>query len=211
MSEEKKSAFKVSDRRKFTFEGELKPDVPHEPEQASPGQVSQVESAPQQEAPPPQQQAAETAGPEAATADLHPDAQQPHTPTPEERTASHDAYRQSAATLESELQKEYGSQISREFEVTFDRILEPFYVTALMQLGVMGQEGQQRRVDIVGARQTIDTLTMLHDKMKGNLSPEEENLIQTMLYQLRLTYVDISNAVARSATYGQPGAPGVSK
>ena len=89
-------------------------------------------------------------------------------------------------------------------EASFGRIVEPFYVTALMQLGMMGQEGPQRQVDIVGARQTIDTLNFLHEKMKGNLTPEEESFIQTVLYQVRVAYVDVSNAIARAATQGTP-------
>jgi hypothetical protein len=128
----------------------------------------------------------------------------PKTPTAEEATAGHDAYKQSTAFLDAELHAQYGPGVSKEMEATFGRILEPFYVTALMQLGMMGQQGEQRQVDIIGARQTIDTLTLLHDKMKGNLNSEEENFIQTMLYQLRLTYVDISNAVARAAQSGPP-------
>jgi hypothetical protein len=93
-------------------------------------------------------------------------------------------------------------------EASFGRIVEPFYVTALMQLGMMGQEGPSRQVDIVGARQSIDTLSFLHEKMKGNLNTEEENFIQTVLYQLRVAYVDVSNAIVRAATQGKPGPGG---
>jgi hypothetical protein len=135
---------------------------------------------------------------------MRPEATRPKVPTAEEASAGHDAYKDSIADLDRELHAQYGPGIAKEMEATFGRIVEPFYVTALMQLGMYGQEGPQRQVDIVGARQTIDTLTFLHEKMKGNLEKEEENFIQTVLYQLRVAYVDVSNAIARAATQGGP-------
>lgn len=39
------------------------------------------------------------------------------------------------------------------------------------------------------AKQTIDILGMLEQKTKGNLTPDEENLLQNLLYDLRLRYV----------------------
>ncbi|MBM4387201.1 MAG: DUF1844 domain-containing protein, partial [Deltaproteobacteria bacterium] len=41
------------------------------------------------------------------------------------------------------------------------------------------------------ARQTIDIICMLQQKTKGNLSVEEENLVQSLLYDLRMKYVEI--------------------
>lgn len=205
MSEEKKSAFKVSDRRKFTVEGDTRPDaVPAAPQQSSTATATPPPSAPPQDNPAAHQHAGLGGEPDIPVAEIRPEVTSPKTPSAEEATAGHDAYKQSTAFLDAELHAQYGPGVSKEMEATFGRILEPFYVTALMQLGVMGQQGEQRQVDIVGARQTIDTLTLLHDKLKGNLTSEEENFIQTMLYQLRLTYVDISTAVARAAQAGPP-------
>ena len=148
-------------------------------------------------------------------ADIRPEATRPKVPTAEEAQAGHSAYKDSIADLDRELHAQYGPEVSKELEANFGRIVEPFYVTALMQLGMMGQEGPQRQVDIVGARQSVDTLTFLHEKMKGNLSAEEENFIQTVLYQLRVAYVDVANAIALAAAQGQkpdgprgPGGPG---
>ena len=45
------------------------------------------------------------------------------------------------------------------------------------------------QVDLVLAKQTIDIIAMLKEKTKGNLSPEEENLFNHVLYDLRLRYV----------------------
>jgi len=47
------------------------------------------------------------------------------------------------------------------------------------------------------ARQTIDMLGMLQDKTKGNLTGSEERLIDQVLYDLRLRFVEVSKAEAK--------------
>jgi Domain of unknown function (DUF1844) len=185
----KEPEFKVTDRRSFTTEGELRPDArPEEP--AKPSEPAQPQPAPAQE----------------ATAD------QPRVPEPpsrEERDRSQGEFRDSAAKLESELRKGYGAENIPDFKASFDHLLEPFYLTALMQLGMMPAErGAQPQVDIIGARHTIDTLAMLQEKTKGNLAKEEENVLETVLYQLRMRYVELTNAIARSAQNPAAGQPG---
>ncbi len=70
------------------------------------------------------------------------------------------------------------------------------YMTAMMQLGLMMEQGGSPQVDLIGARQTIDTLSMLGDKTKGNLSPKEQAFLQNALYELRMAYVEVTNALA---------------
>jgi hypothetical protein len=50
---------------------------------------------------------------------------------------------------------------------------------------------------LIGARQTIDTLSLLSEKTKGNLTRAEENFLQNCLYELRMAYVEVTNALAR--------------
>ena len=76
------------------------------------------------------------------------------------------------------------------------------YMTAMLQLGLMRQQNEQPRVDIIGARQTIDTLSLHAEKTKGNLTPVEQNFLQNSLYELRMAYVEVTNALARPP---QPG------
>jgi Domain of unknown function (DUF1844) len=71
------------------------------------------------------------------------------------------------------------------------------YMSAMLQLGLMHEPGGQPRVDIIGARQTIDTLSLLTEKTKGNLTSAEENFLQNCLYELRMAYVEVTNALAR--------------
>ena len=51
--------------------------------------------------------------------------------------------------------------------------------------------------DLPGARQAIDLLAMLEEKTKGNLTAEERQLLETVLYELRMRFVEASNAGKR--------------
>ncbi len=62
---------------------------------------------------------------------------------------------------------------------------------------MMHEQGGQPRIDLIGARQTIDTLSLLQEKTKGNLTAAEEGFLQNCLYELRMAYVEVTNALAR--------------
>ena len=81
------------------------------------------------------------------------------------------------------------------------------YMTAMLQLGLMHEQGGQPRVDLIGARQTIDTLSLISDKTKGNLTPAETAFLQNSLYELRMAYVEVTNALARPPQ--TPPIPGI--
>lgn len=183
------SGFTVTDRRLFTSDGALRADVPEEVE--APKQAAQA-VAPKEE---PKQKAA-TSGDGAA--DLERD--MPVPPTAAEQQAQADAYRQSSKSLDQEV--ELSGHSSKDFEITFERFMASLYMTAMLQLGLMRQQNEQPRVDIIGARQTIDTLSLISEKTKGNLTPVEENFLQNSLYELRMAYVEVTNALARGP---QPG------
>ena len=65
--------------------------------------------------------------------------------------------------------------------------------TAMMHLGAVPDPvtGQSKR-DPELARHTIDTIAMLEEKTKGNLSPEEQKLLANTLTELRLAYVRLA-------------------
>jgi hypothetical protein len=136
--------------------------------------------------------AAETAG--VADRDM------PPPPTNAEQEAQAAAYKQSSKDLDTQV--ELSGHSARDFEITFERFLASLYMTAMMQLGLMRQQGAQPQVDIIGARQTIDTLSLIAEKTKGNLTPAEQNFLQNSLYELRMAYVEVTNALARPP---QPG------
>jgi hypothetical protein len=53
-------------------------------------------------------------------------------------------------------------------------------------------ETNQSRVDLPIAKQIIDTLGMLQEKTKGNLDQDEDRLLRSVLYDLRMRYVEKS-------------------
>ena len=197
MAEKKEqSGFKVTDRRLFTADGELRGDVPEEvetPKAPAPAAVKNAEPA------------AKAAGP-VATAPTAPEAgvdedrEMPPPPTSAEQDAQAAAYKQSARELDAQV--ELSGHSAKDFEITFERFMASLYMTAMMQLGLMRQQGGQPQVDIIGARQTIDTLSLIAGKTKGNLTPVEETFLQNSLYELRMAYVEVTNALARPP---QPG------
>lgn len=50
--------------------------------------------------------------------------------------------------------------------------------------------GQAGRSNLPAAQQMIDILSLLEQKTRGNLSPEERQLLDQILYELRLRWVD---------------------
>jgi hypothetical protein len=189
-------AFTVTDRRLFTEDGELRKDVPEEveaPKAATP--PASVPTVPKETAPAANSVAFPAEGNGIVGQDL------PAPPTPAEQQTQADAYRESSRELDSRV--ELSGRSAKEFEMTFERFLASLYMTAMLQLGLMHQQGEQPRLDIIGARQTIDTLSLLAEKTKGNLTPTEEAFLQNSLYEVRMAYVEVTNALARPP---QPGA-----
>ena len=54
-------------------------------------------------------------------------------------------------------------------------------------------------IDPDAARELIDMLDALHEKTKGNLAPEEDTLLLDLLGKLKMTYLEINQAVAAQA------------
>jgi hypothetical protein len=80
-------------------------------------------------------------------------------------------------------------------QVTFATFVFSMCSSALVHLGEVPEPETQRTVvDLDVAKQIIDTLGMLEEKTKGNLDPDEERLLKSMLYDLRVRYVQKSNS-----------------
>jgi len=75
-------------------------------------------------------------------------------------------------------------------EITFTNLIFSFSTSVLIQLGEI-QDPLTQKLDknLPLAKQTIDLIGMLKEKTKGNLTPEEEKLIEIVLYDLRMRYV----------------------
>jgi hypothetical protein len=177
MAEKKQESFTVTDRRLFTTEGDLRQET-REEEQIVSAAKPIAEASPASEAAP----AAE-------------DPAMPPLPTADEQQAQADAYKKSSKELDARV--ELSGHSAKELEMTFERFLASLYMTAMLQLGLMREEGGQPRLDVIGARQTIDTLSLLAEKTKGNLTAAEEGFLQNSLYEVRMAYVEVTNALAR--------------
>jgi len=194
------SSFTVTDRRLFNSEGELRGDVIEEvatPKEA-PREVPKTVATP---VAPEASSTEKAAFPAAVPADgATQDRDIPPPPSSAEQEAQAAAYRQSSKDLDQQV--ELNGHSAKEFEMTFERFLASLYMTAMLQLGLMRQQGEQPRIDIIGARQTIDTLSLIAEKTKNNLTPVEEKFLQNSLYELRMAYVEVTNALTRPP---QPG------
>ncbi|MFZ0285122.1 MAG: DUF1844 domain-containing protein [Terriglobales bacterium] len=174
MPEKKQESFTVTDRRLFTREGEARAEVTQE-------EVPSAGSKP-------------AAAPETNPASTSPAAEMPPTPTAAEQQEQADAYSKSAKDLDTRV--ELSGHSAKELEMTFERFMASLYMNAMLQLGLMHEQGGQPRIDLIGARQTIDTLSLLAEKTKGNLTSAEEVFLQNCLYELRMAYVEVTNALA---------------
>ena len=80
--------------------------------------------------------------------------------------------------------------------IDFSTFVLSMSTSALYQLGLVdGPEGDKlEQVNLLLARQTIDTLEMLREKTRGNLDDEEVKLFDGLIYELRMRFVSASTA-----------------
>lgn len=201
MSEQNKP-FVVTDRRKFTAEGELRPDAP-------PAEERERHDPPAVEAP-------VAASPAPTAASLQEDAPKEELPplTEEQINQARTAYQATAERLDIAIRAS-NPGMEHPPVMSFEQIVHSVYMTAIMQLGGATPEGQQPQVDLMGARQSIDMLSVLAEKTKGNLTPEEARLLESALFELHMGFLEITQALARSAaakaqgTGPAPGRPSI--
>lgn len=76
-------------------------------------------------------------------------------------------------------------------QVDFSTFVLSLCSNALLHLGLM-ENPLTKKVErnLQMAKQTIDIVSMMKDKAKGNMTNEEENLIENLLTDLRLKYVN---------------------
>jgi len=198
---EKKPDFVVTDRRLFSADGELRQDVVEDEERRA--ERDREKRAAQQRRN--EERAAQNhSAPVAAAIPPHEPEVEP--PTAQEQAASVAAYQQSTkeidARIEREMRKQGRSHNAQDYEVSFDKFIASLYMTALMQLGLAAPQGAKPEVDLIGARQTIDTVALLQNKTKGNLTPAEENMLQNILYELRMAYLEVTNLITNPPPAG---------
>jgi hypothetical protein len=160
--ENHEDSFRVIDRRPFTSEGELRPDVVAEQErEAKKEEVKEVAKA----------------AAKAASENVAP----PPADTPKKSPA-------------------------------FENLIRMIGSNAAMVLGAYADPRTgQPVIDPDAARELIDMLDALHEKTKGNLAPEEDSLLLDLLGKLKMTYLEINQAMAAQMAQVQAQAKGGKK
>ena len=78
--------------------------------------------------------------------------------------------------------------------VDFSAFIAELGMTAVTYLGgYQNPETKEVLVDLEMAKRTIDTIDLLKEKTKGNLTAPESNLLDNTLYNLRMTYIRLAN------------------
>ncbi len=177
MSEEQ-PVFKVTDRRLFNPDGTPR-DIPREEEEPKP--AAAAEAAP----------AAEPAG-----------ETQTEAPPPPDEIA------EEAAPAEQLSEEEYaeGEIPGADDPASFINFLMSIASNAAAALGMMKHPvTQEVSVDPELAKHWIDVLGMLRQKTRGNLAPQEEQIFEGLLADLRMQYVSLTGARRPQAPRGFSG------
>jgi hypothetical protein len=179
---EKKPSFKVVDRRRFTDEGDERsgPDVPT----ADPVRADK--------APPAASAASSPAASSSSSGAAAPAASGASSVEPG-----------AAAPKKPKAQPSPGG-------LTFSMFLQSLAQQALMQMGLIPWPHGQRELTLEQARDTIDILELLKAKTEGNLDAEEQQLMDTIVQELKMSFVEVQQAIARSrGGMKPPGMPGM--
>jgi len=151
---------------------------------------------------------AKSAPPSPPAPDSRTEEEMPPPPTAQESKEQKEAYDASAQRLE-DLVRAQNPAMGAQPPITFEHLVQQFYVSAMIQMGAGAQEGQRPRVDILGARTTIDLLGVLAEKTRGNLTPAEDNTLQTVLFEVRMAFLELTNMINMQAMQPpQPPPPG---
>ena len=175
--DEQQSNFKVTDRRLFNADGsprEVPPEERPAPEKPKAEPVTKGEETPVQPiaASEPETPEPEMSEPETVDADYV-----DREPTPEEVAAASDP-------------------------ASFLNFLMSIASNAASALGMMEHPvTHERGVDLELGKHWIDVLGMLQKKTKGNLTPQETQMLESLLADLRMQFVSLSNATPKTRSF----------
>ena len=88
---------------------------------------------------------------------------------------------------------------------TFEFLIFSLKMQAEMRLGLLKLgEGMEEELNLPAARHTIDMLAMILEKTKGNLSLDEQRLIENSLTELRFRFVQVSDSAPKPTSGETP-------
>lgn len=83
--------------------------------------------------------------------------------------------------------------MAEEPQVSFTAFVMSLATTAAVHFGDLEDPVTgERQANLAAAGQMIDILAMLEQKTRGNLTPEERQLVETLLYELRMRFLEAS-------------------
>jgi len=216
--------FTVIDRRKFKAEEEEQANRQAAADQAATGIATGTEAAPSEQLVQPVQpvqpgsgsgphlvvnESSHEAGQKPVAANAATGAQEaelPPAPTAKETQEQKTAYDASAQRLE-DLIRAQNPGVGAQPPIGFEHLVQQFYVSAMIQMGAGTQEGQQPRVDILGARNTIDLLGVLAEKTRGNLTEAEDRTLQAVLFETRMAFLELTSMITLQGMQAPPPPP----
>jgi len=166
--DEKERGFKVADRRRFSAEGEAKPEAE---ERTAPEPAKPVDK---------------------ATEATHSHAEDHiHVPSAGAQAKASAEYQRAASS-------QPGAQDIGPQDLTFASFVVGLSTEALALMGEMPHPATGERMnDLLGAQQLIDIIGILQDKTRGNLSRDEDALLDAILFDLRMKYVEKARQSSR--------------
>ena len=196
MAEREDTGFKVTDRRKYNPDGSPREGAESEPspvvaEAEAQAQIPEPRAnnvvsfpgEPAKKQPEPLTQAGAVVSETRATGGA-PTAAPTGAPT---------AAQAAAGKAEQAYNQARGPQSSRLPEASFLSLANMLAVEAAMHMGLIQSPGEEAPpADLEAARHLIDMLGMLQTKTRGNLTAEEDNLLENILADLRMQFVAIS-------------------
>jgi Domain of unknown function (DUF1844) len=163
---------KVTDKRIFTPEGDIREEFqneirPAEPQTAKPAEPSREQNAPEPPRAPHQAQPANASEP-------------PKAPEPAKREERRRSMAEKATNPGT----------------PFSNFIQSLVAQAYMFLGMLRDPRQPQPIfDAEAAHETIDILTLLREKTAGNLTPEEEDFFDTHLGDVKLAFVQRTKSI----------------
>jgi hypothetical protein len=168
MTDKPKGEIKVTDKRIFTAEGEIREEFREEIKAGEPVAAKPAETAAEKPAAKPE--------PKPAERRREPNPQPP--PSGERRNKSIADKALNPGT-------------------PFADFIEPLIAQAYVSLGMLRDPYSQKpKVDVAAARQMIEILAMLKEKTSGNLTPDEDDFLTTHLGELKLAFVQTTKSLA---------------
>jgi len=87
-------------------------------------------------------------------------------------------------------------------QIGFKELISMLATQALMYMGAFPDESGRAMVSLDVAKMNIDMLAVVQEKTKGNLSEDEQKMLDGTITELRYQFVEVTKAVSKAAADG---------